>query len=169
MKPLVLIIMGVSGCGKTTIGALLAQKLQIDFMDADHYHPPENISKMAQGIPLTDADRQQWLTALRGMIKSHLEKKRPMVLACSALRQAYRDYLSMDNPLEIKFIYLQGSFDLIQERMSRRKDHYMKPMMLKSQFETLEEPLTAITVEINAEPHHIVEIILEKLAVDNNQ
>ncbi len=152
------IIMGVSGCGKTTVGQALAQTLGWDFYDADDFHPSANITKMASGIPLTDADRAPWLDSLHDLISSHLTTNRPAVLACSALKDRYRQTLLDGNP-DVQIIYLKGSYDLIWSRMEKRADHYMKPHMLQSQFEALEEPKNAIIVDISLSVEEIVEFI----------
>jgi gluconokinase len=154
------IIMGVSGCGKTNVGQSLAAQLGWDFYDADDFHPTENVAKMAQGIPLNDSDRAPWLAVLHDLISSSLKKDRPGVLACSALKERYRQQLLNDNA-DVQLVYLKGSYDLIWSRMSARKDHYMKPHMLRSQFETLEEPQNALTVEISMPVEEIVKEILK--------
>jgi gluconokinase len=153
------IIMGVSGCGKTNVGQSLAAQLSWDFYDADDFHPPENVAKMAEGIPLNDSDRAPWLAALHDLISSSLKKDRPGVLACSALKERYRQQLLKDNA-DVQLVYLKGSYDLIWSRMSARKDHYMKPQMLQSQFETLEEPQNALTIDISMPIEEIVKEIL---------
>src|SRR5512133_642162 len=132
MKTNFFIVMGVSGCGKTTVGKLLAERLGWDFYDADDFHPPANIAKMAAGIPLNDDDRAPWLAKLHDLITTCLKENRPGVLACSALKERYRQILLASNDAT-RIVYLKGSFDLIQERMSARAGHYMKPGMLKSQ------------------------------------
>lgn len=157
-----LIVMGVSGCGKTTIGRLLSRRLEWDFYDADDFHPIENITKMADGIPLTDADREPWLDGLRHLITTCLTENRPGVLACSALKQKYRIHLIKDD-LDVQVVYLKGSFDLIWSRMSERPDHYMKPDMLRSQFEVLEEPTNGLVVDIGKNTGEMCDEILSKI------
>lgn len=154
------IVMGVSGSGKTNVGQSLAQHLGWDFYDADDFHPPANIAKMAEGIPLDDSDRAPWLAALHDLISSSLEQNRPSVLACSALKERYRQQLMKDNA-DVQLVYLKGSYDLIWSRMSARKDHYMKPHMLQSQFEALEEPQNALVIEITESVDEIVQEIME--------
>jgi gluconokinase len=152
---MIVILMGVSGCGKTTIGRRLAQALGWPFYDGDDFHPPANIAKMRRGTPLTDADREAWLAALRRLIDDHLAARRPAVLACSALKQGYRDRLAGARP-EVRFVYLKGSYELIRCRLARRRGHFMPAALLASQFQTLEEPSQALTVDIAQAPSAIV-------------
>lgn len=159
MKTLFYIIMGVSGSGKTTVGKALAQTLGWDFFDADDFHPPANIAKMAKGTPLDDSDRAPWLDALHELISSSLKTDRPAVLACSALKERYRQRLLEGNN-GVQIVYLKGSYELIWSRMEKRTDHYMKPQMLKSQFETLEEPQDAIIIDISSSFEQIVRDLL---------
>ena len=157
-----MIVMGVSGSGKTSVGRSLAEHLRWDFYDADDFHPPPNIAKMANGIPLDDSDRAPWLAALHDLISSSLKADRPGVLACSALKECYRQQL-MDGNEGVQIIYLKGSYDLIWSRMEKRNDHYMKPHMLKSQFDALEEPVTALTTDISMPVEDIVQAILKQM------
>ena len=163
MKVRFLIVMGVSGCGKTSVGEALAEELGWDFYDADDYHPTENVAKMASGIPLNDSDRAPWLATLHDMISSSLIQNRPGVLACSTLKERYRQQLLEGNP-NVQIVYLKGSYDLIWSRMSARKDHYMKPHMLKSQFDALEEPTDALMVDISVSVDEIVQEIISTLS-----
>jgi gluconokinase len=156
-----IIIMGVSSSGKTTVGRALASRLGWDFYDADDFHPPANIAKMASGIPLNDHDRRPWLASLHDLIAACEKEERPGVLACSALKESYRQTLQAGNPA-VKIVYLKGSYELIEKRIAERSGHYMKPGMLKSQFETLEEPAGALTIDI-ALP---VEAIVEKIVAN---
>ena len=151
--------MGVSGSGKTSVGKSLAEHLGWDFYDADDFHPPENVAKMGSGIPLTDSDRDPWLARLHELISSSLKRNRPGVLACSALKKRYRQRLLAGNE-DVQLIYLKGSYDLIWSRMSDRKDHYMKPQMLQSQFEALEEPTNAWIIDVSKSVQEIVQEIL---------
>jgi len=155
-------VMGVAGCGKTTVGELLAKCLGWNFYDADAFHPAENIAKMANGTPLDDLDRVPWLTALHALISTSIKEQRPAVLACSALKESYRQHL-LDGTEGVQIVYLKGSYDLIWSRISQRKDHYMKPQMLQSQFEALEEPTKALTFDVAMPVAEIVQAILEKL------
>ena len=155
------ILMGVSGSGKTTVGQQLAERLGWDFYDADDFHPPENVAKMAAGVPLNDEDRQPWLIILHDLISASLKKGRSGVLACSALKESYREILLKDNA-DVHLVYLKGSFDLILFRMQARSGHYMKPSMLRSQFDTLEEPTDAIVVPVSVPVDEIVDNILSR-------
>jgi gluconokinase len=157
-----IILMGVAGSGKTTVGKALAKQLGWDFYDADDFHPRENITKMASGVPLTDADRVPWLATLHQLITSSLEANRPGVLACSALKERYRQQLLEGNK-GVKIVYLKGSYDLIWSRMAQRGAHYMKPQMLQSQFEALEEPTNALTIDISLPMENIVREILNDM------
>lgn len=164
MKTRFFIMIGVSGCGKTSVGQLLARSLGWDFYDADDFHPPENVSKMANGIPLTDSDRAPWLASLHDLISSSLKADRPGVLACSALKERYRRQLMDDNE-GVQLVHLKGSYDLIWSRMETRTDHYMKPHMLKSQFEALEEPVDALTIDIALPQEEIVQEIISNMSL----
>ena len=161
-----LIVMGVAGCGKTTIGKALAARLGWDFFDADAFHPPANVAKMASGVPLDDDDRAPWLAALHDLLARTLREGRHPVLACSALKQRYRETLLAGNG-GIRVVYLRGSYELILARMNDRTDHYMKPGMLHSQFEALEEPQDALTVDITPTAEEIIENVLFLLHKDD--
>lgn len=162
LTPRFYILMGVSGSGKTAVGKALAAKLGWDFYDADDFHPPANIAKMAAGIPLNDDDRTPWLESLRDLISSCLQTNRPGVLACSALKERYRQILLVGNS-GVRLVYLKGSYDQIRARMETRNGHYMKPAMLSSQFEALEEPDNARVVDISLSVEHIVNLLHEEL------
>lgn len=144
---MILVIMGVSGSGKSTVGQNLAAELGWPFYDGDDFHPPANVEKMANGIALTDADRADWLAALAHLIRDLSQDGRSGVLACSALKQAYRETLRQNMP-DVQFVYLKGDYDLILKRLQARQGHYMRPELLKSQFETLEEPGQALVVDL---------------------
>lgn len=135
---MIFIVMGVSGCGKSSVAEGLAQRLGGDYYDADAYHPAENVAKMSQGIPLTDADRAGWLAVLAQLLKDGEARGRTTVLACSALKEAYRNVLRVSP--DVRFVYLRGTFELIDARMRARANHFMNPGLLASQFQTLEEP-----------------------------
>jgi gluconokinase len=161
---MIIILMGVSGSGKTTIGERLAQALGWPFYDGDQFHPPANVAKMQQGMPLTDEDRWPWLQVLRTHIETWVQQGMSAVLACSALKQAYREYLIIDEA-EVKLVYLKGDYDLIQERLAQRRGHFMPPGLLASQFATLEEPKQGVVVDIVHPPETIVALIREQLRV----
>lgn len=154
----IFVIMGVSGCGKTTIGQALAEKLNCPFYDGDNFHPPQNVAKMAAGNPLTDEDRTPWLARLHEMMAAHEAKGETAVFACSALKKKYREQLRA-GLTAVHFIHLQGSFGLIWERMQARQGHYMKASMLQSQFDALESPGPDEAAAIPAEED--VDTILE--------
>jgi gluconokinase len=163
MRPIrFFIVMGVSGSGKTSVGKALAEQLRWDFYDADDFHPPENIAKMVNGIPLDDSDRAPWLTALHDLISFSLKQDKSGVLACSALKERYRQQLMNGND-GVQLLYLKGSYDLIWSRMETRTDHYMKPHMLHSQFEALEEPSNALTVDISLSVEEILQLVIKQI------
>jgi gluconokinase len=164
MSPTVIILMGVSGAGKTTIGRRLASALGWDFLDGDDFHPPANVAKMARGEPLDDADRAPWLDRLHDLIAARLAAHQPAILACSALKETYRQRLLAGNP-GATIVYLRGDFDLIHRRLNRRTGHYMPPALLQSQFDALEPPATALTVDAAASPAAIVRHIRRALGV----
>lgn len=156
-----IVVMGVSGCGKSLIGQRLAEALQLPFFDADDFHSPENVSKMASGVPLTDADRADWLRSLAQLIKT----RAPLVLACSALRQRYRDELRQADPA-LMFVHLDGDIDTIWARLSQRRDHYFSGRdMLQSQFEQLERPGLdeALRIDINRPVDAVFDACLDAL------
>ena len=148
-SPVVIIVMGVAGAGKTAIGKLLSQRLHFQFADADDFHSPTNIEKMKSGERLTDQDRAPWLAHLSDLIQEWINENRHTVLACSALKQSYRNILQQHKTKSnlIQFVYLKGSHELFLNRLQSRLGHYMKADMLKSQFETLEEPYAAINID----------------------
>jgi len=155
--------MGVTGSGKTTIGQALAESLDWQFIDADDFHPPSNVAKMRAGIPLDDADRAPWLAALRTQIVGWLKSEANVVLACSALKQAYRDEVVVSP--DVRVVYLRGNSELITTRLKERHGHYMDPNLLSSQFATLEEPRDALVVDVDASVDEIVEQIREGVGV----
>ena len=159
---MVLILMGVSGCGKTRIGNQLAQELGWPFYDGDDFHPPANVAKMRSGIPLNDDDRDPWLTALRDLILEQRRAQQPAIIACSALKQKYRDRLQVDRE-HVRFVFLHGNYEIIAERLAVRANHYMNPNLLASQFAALEEPKEALRVEVAQVPDAIVARIRTEL------
>ncbi|MDG2399197.1 MAG: gluconokinase [Akkermansiaceae bacterium] len=150
-----LVIMGVSGSGKTTVGKLLAQKTGGRFLDGDDFHPPENVAKMSSGIPLTDEDRQGWLETLASIIH---EADDLTIIACSALKASYRAILK-----EAVFIFLHGSPELLADRINQRSGHYMPPGLLQSQLETLEVPTNVLALNVVESPQTLVEQIMARL------
>ena len=204
-KTKIIIIMGVAGCGKSTIGAMLAHELGWDFYDADDFHSESNRIKMAQNIPLTDEDRADWLDSLRSLIGQNIQNEKSIVLACSALKKSYRDILgnphnqyvaasgftakqsphqdkevahlhcnkrsaaqvSGKTPSQrhIEFIYLRGTYEQIETRLLQRSGHFMSAKMLTSQFDILEEPHDALTIDITHTPQEIISIIRKGLAL----
>lgn len=162
---MIIVLMGVSGSGKTTVGEVLAQALGWTFIDADAYHPAANKAKMHQGIPLTDADRRPWLDALRRRIDAAAEHGENIVLACSALKHAYQEYLQAHAADAVRYVWLSGSEELIRQRLARRTGHFMNPGLLHSQFETLEPPEHAVTIDITPSPAQIAQTIRHKLGL----
>ena len=161
---MIIVVMGVTGSGKTTVGQLLAARLGYLFADADDFHSAANKEKMHKGIPLTDADRLPWLARMHEQIARWVASKQNAVLACSALKQSYRQQL-WDGP-EVKFVYLKGSYELIAERLRAREGHFADEHILAGQFADLEEPTDAIVVDIGATPDEIVAEICRRLQVD---
>jgi gluconokinase len=163
MRASAFLIMGVAGCGKTTIGRLLAERLGWEFLDADDFHPPANIAKMRAGMPLDDSDRAPWLSALNEALRTSLAAGRHPVLACSSLKESYREVLrrGVDG---LRIVYLKGDYTLLWSRLAERRGHYMKPAMLRSQFEALEEPSDALVVDVRAEAERIADSILAAFA-----
>jgi carbohydrate kinase (thermoresistant glucokinase family) len=139
MPPPVLVVMGVSGSGKSTVAKALAEALAWPFEEGDDLHPPANVAKMRAGHPLTDEDRKPWLEAIGRWIDGQAAKDEPGVITCSALRRAYRDQIRQGRP-QVKLVFLEGSRSLIADRLSHRQGHFMPPSLLDSQFEALEEP-----------------------------
>jgi carbohydrate kinase (thermoresistant glucokinase family) len=161
----VLIIMGVSGCGKTTIAELLSRELGWEYRDGDEFHPQANVDKMHSGTPLTDEDRWPWLKAIAAWIDDKRQAGEHAIVTCSALKKSYRDIL-IDSREDVALIYLKGDEELIADRLSKRKGHFMPKGLLHSQFQTLEEPGPdehPITVSIVPAPAEIVAAILEEL------
>ena len=161
---MIVIVFGVSGVGKTTIGKLLAEQLGWRFYEADDFHPLANIEKMRSGRPLADEDRWPWLKLLREQITRSLAAKENAVLACSALKRAYRQRLRVSD--DVKFVFLRGNYAFIERQLRRRRGHFMNPVLLHSQFADLEEPEPdedAITIELGRSPEELVEQIKAKL------
>jgi len=160
---MIVIVMGVVGAGKTTVGRRLAEQQRWEFADADDFHPPANVEKIRQGISLNDDDRKPWLERLRAAIAHWIAEKRNVVLACSALKRSYRHELEVGP--EVRFVYLKGSADLIAERLRSRQGHFAGEQILAGQFADLEEPEAAVTVDIASTPQQIMADIRKKLGL----
>jgi gluconokinase len=160
---MIIVLMGVSGSGKTTVGKVLARDLGWTFVDADDFHPAANVEKMHRGIPLNDDDRLPWLEAVRQRIDEAVGRGENVVLACSALKHAYQHYLEQHAPESIPYIHLRGSEELIRQRLAERTGHFMNPTLLHSQFETLEPSEEAIPIDITPAPEMIVAEIRQAL------
>lgn len=158
---MIVMVMGTTGSGKTTVGRLLAGRLGWEFADADDFHPPANIAKMRQGLPLDDADRAPWLKILHDQILQWNAETLNAVLACSALKQSYRDELLVGSI--VKLVYLKGSYELFSRRIQARHGHFAKVAILEGQFRDLEEPANAITVDATLSPEEIVRQIRKQL------
>jgi gluconokinase len=143
---MIIVVMGVSGCGKSTVAEAVARRTGAEYVDADAYHPKANVEKMSRGIALTDEDRAGWLDILAALLRERSASDRSVVLACSALKESYRQRLRVSS--EVHFVHLKGSYEILLARMQARTNHFMKPEMLKSQFATLEEPADALTLDV---------------------
>jgi len=161
-RPQGFFVMGVSGCGKSTVARALAGRLGWTFHDADDFHPQENVDKMRAGIPLNDSDRWPWLARLNRLLSDSIRSGSHPVLACSALRRVYREKL-VEGGLPVTGIYLQGTYDEILARLAAREGHFMPPALLRSQFQTLEEPADAWTVPITLPVEEIVSRIAGRI------
>jgi gluconokinase len=158
---MIVILMGVTASGKTTVGRMLAAELGYRFYDADDFHPRANVDKMRRGIPLNDADRLPWLETLHDLVRQCLTERTQAVLACSALKDSYRQYLLIDP--QVALVYLKASQDLIRQRLLQRQGHFMSPGLLESQFAALEEPKQAIEIDASLSPEEIVRAIRHQL------
>ena len=160
---MIVVLMGVSGVGKTTLGRLLAADLGWSFLDADDFHPAANVEKMARGLPLTDADREPWLESLTAALRQRLARGESAVLACSALKQAYRDRLRFDP--SVRFVHLKADPEVIRGRLEQRRGHFFAPELLASQLEALEEPEGALAVDVTEPPEVVVRRIVHGLGL----
>ena len=160
---MVIVLIGVSASGKTTVGKYLAQQLHWQFFDGDDFHSPVSIEKMRRGIPLTDADREPWLNTIRETICAAVDQGKNAVIACSAMKRAYRQILQVDR--QVVFVYLKADIVLIRERSKNRAGHFMDPALVQSQFDALEEPQGALEIEASLSPGEIVQLIRSRLSV----
>jgi gluconokinase len=160
---MIIVVMGVTASGKSTVGKRLALDLGWRFLEGDDFHSPQNLEKLRQGKPLSDEDRKPWLEAIREAIRASIERGENMVVACSALKETYRRMLEISE--QINFVYLKATLSLIQERLKNRAGHFMNPNLMQSQFDTLEEPEEALQIDAGLTPTEIVQVIRNKLSV----
>lgn len=160
---MIIVVMGVAGSGKTTVGTMLADVMKCPFLEGDALHSPENIDKMSHGMPLTDADRAPWLSAIHARIVDASQRGQDLVVGCSALKEQYRKVLADGVP--IAWVYLKGSLELIRSRVKHRPSHFMKADMLASQFAALEEPCDAVVADVSTPPRTIVQQIMTQLHI----
>ena len=162
-RHMIIVLMGVTGSGKSTVGRLLAKRLHWKFLEGDDFHPRANIEKMKRGVPLNHEDRRPWLKAIHESIRSAIDRGENMVIACSALKASYRRTLQVSG--EVMFIYLKADLLLIHERLKKRTGHFMNPALIESQFDTLEQPRGALRVDARLTPATIVQRIRKELLV----
>ena len=160
---MIIVLMGVTGSGKSTVGKLLAQQLGWKFFEGDDFHSPANIEKMRRGMPLSDDDRRPWLEAIRESIRQMVERSENALIACSALKHSYRQMLRITG--EVVFVYLKANIDIVRERLKNRTGHFMNPNLIQSQFDTLEESEQALRVDASLPPGEIVRRIRTQLQV----
>ncbi len=165
VTPVLIVVIGVSGCGKTTLGTALAARLGATFLDADDFHPEQNVAKMRAGVPLTDADRAPWLATLNAEMRARETAGPGVVLACSALKRAYRDAIS-HGVANVSWIFLDGDFEVVAARVRERANHYMPESLLRSQFDALERPQDAISISIELNPAEQVQAALSAMGRD---
>ncbi len=159
---MIIVLWGVSGCGKTTIGRRLARALGCPFYDADDFHPESNVEKLRSGIPLSDADREPWLATLAKLVCEKASTSTGAVLACSALKRRYRQALSVPG-VDIRFVQLAGTFNLVERRLREREHAFMNPVLLQSQFDILEPDPSGWVIDVSADPPSIVASLVDKL------
>ncbi len=162
---MIIVVMGVSGSGKSTVGKILAQQLGWTFVEGDDFHPPANVEKMHRGIPLNDDDRRPWLDAIHRRLEAVIARGENVVLACSALKHSYQHYLSQFTSSSVRYVYLAGSEELIRTRLAQRTGHFMNPALLHSQFEALEPPEDSLQLDVAAAPESLVAAIRQKLGL----
>ena len=160
---MIIVLIGVTGSGKSTVGRLLARQLGWKFYEGDDLHPAANLQKMRRGLPLTDEDRKPWLKAIQNAIRAAVENRENVVIACSALKESYRNMLHVKG--EVIFVYLKANSPLIQQRLKKRTGHFMNPVLIQSQFDTLEEPNQAVQIDAGLTPAEIVQLIRHRLAI----
>jgi gluconokinase len=162
---MIVILMGVTGTGKTTVGKVLAERTGWPFHDADDFHSPASVEKMRSGIPLTDDDRWPWLDRLNALLRADQAKGESAILGCSALKQRYRDRLQQGLE-KVRWVFLNGDIELIRSRLQARKGHYMNPALLQSQFDALEPPRDALNIDVDEERAALAERVLQGLALN---
>ncbi|HSF58203.1 MAG TPA: gluconokinase [Candidatus Binatia bacterium] len=160
---MIIVLMGVTASGKSTVGKRLALELGWRFLEGDDFHSPDNIEKLRQGKPLNDEDRKPWLEAIREAIRAALDRGENAVIACSALKEPYRRMLRVDE--QVVFVYLKATISLLQDRLKRRVGHFMNPNLIQSQVDTLEEPEEALQIDAGLTPAEIVQVIRNRLSV----
>ena len=161
---MIVIVAGVTGCGKTAVGAMLARECGWEFHDADDFHPAANVTKMKNGVPLDDDERWPWLDRLNALLTDAERQGKSLVLACSALKQAYRDRLVRGCPAA-RFVFLEGDIELIRARLLARRGHYMNPKLLESQFAIMQAPRQALRLDVTPEPAALVRSIRKEFSL----